>query len=154
MVVAVVNAEAAAPWSVQSVTATGLTFSPRGSVHGTAGHGYNGTEIWWAVAGGGGFTGTITANLDSTIDDANIHVFSVTGANTSSPWDAPSSTTALGDATAKKLTTTGTLTIANVGDAIVCWVLASPYTEVVSSVTDSNSWVAWDSRSRSARTPV
>jgi hypothetical protein len=98
IIVAVVNAGSTSSqgsYSVSSVTATGLTFTRRSAKYDSGvASGFQGTEVWWAPVPSGGFTGTVTATFDRTIDDATMHVFSVTDADTTNPWNDVSATTA------------------------------------------------------------
>ena len=73
--------------TVSSVTASGLTFAQRSSV--TLGAPtYQDTEVWWAVATSALASTVIRVTLAGTTDDASLVAFGVSGANTTSPWDA------------------------------------------------------------------
>jgi flagellin-like protein len=72
--------------TVNSVTATGLTFAKRsGGSIGTSP--YSDAEVWWALAASPLNTVDITVTLSGATDDCSIVAFGVNGANTASPWD-------------------------------------------------------------------
>lgn len=82
------NAPNAILRTVSSVTATGLSFTKRSAIANSTG--FFDLEVWWAPATST-FSGTITANWSGVVDDTTINVFGVSGANTSTPWDANAS---------------------------------------------------------------
>lgn len=100
VIVVAVNGEATGAqgsFVVSSVTATGLTFTQRASEDAPGAR--QRTETWWAVVPSGGFTGLITATFSHGIDDATIHAFSVTGADTASPFGGGSAAVVTGSGT-------------------------------------------------------
>lgn len=62
------------------------------SIHsGATGTPWLNIELWWALAAATQTANSVTANLSASVDDVNLFVFGVNGANTSSPWDSSGS---------------------------------------------------------------
>lgn len=84
--------------TVTSVTSSGLTFVKRSSVLNNPGGGRQAAvEVWWATAATTLSSQTITVTLSSSIDDAGVAVFGVSGAgDPTNPWDSDPSLPSVG----------------------------------------------------------
>lgn len=140
--------------TVSSVTATGLTFTKRGSIsqNNSLSDAQN-LEWWWAPVASAG-AHAITVTLSGAPDLTSLIAFSVSGANTTTPWDTASTNgfsagNATATATVVQVTGVSTTAAAAFGfsfTAIDGNVFASfpcatgAYTEILDVNNSNNTW--------------